>query len=63
MQRVGAIEAEAAMQKRAPGLQIVIVQKDGSQHVAHQPPQPMPMLDAPVPVSEAEPVPVDTDAE
>ena len=38
--------------QRAPGLQIVIMQNDGSQRVAYQPP---PMLDVIVPVPEPEP--------
>jgi hypothetical protein len=53
--RVGAIEAEAATRQRAPGLQIVIVQGDGSKRVAYQPP---PMLDV-TPVPAAPPVPAD----
>jgi hypothetical protein len=52
--RVGAIEAEAAAQRRAPGLQIVVLQSDGTKHVAHQPPQ-VPLLDV-APVPEPEPV-------
>jgi hypothetical protein len=45
--RIGAVEDEAAATRRAPGLQIVILQPDGRQHVAHKP---TPMLDVtPVP--------------
>jgi hypothetical protein len=55
--RTGALEAEAAATKRAPGLQIVILEGNGSKHVAHQPP---PLLDV-SPVSEAEPVPATSD--
>jgi hypothetical protein len=40
----GALEAEAATQKRAPGLQIVIVQRDGSQEFVPMSPA-VPMLD------------------
>jgi hypothetical protein len=64
--RTGALEAEAAAQKRAPGLSIVIMPPLGSTgepKVAFQPPQPRPMLDVtptpdPVPV-----MPSDADAE
>jgi hypothetical protein len=49
----GAIQAEVTAQKRRPGLQIVIVERDGSHQIAYQPPQ---MLDV-APVREAEPVP------
>jgi hypothetical protein len=62
--RVGAIEEEGRAQRRAPGLQIVIVSNDGKP-VAHQPPPPpqmLPALDI-TPASEAEPVPADADAE
>jgi hypothetical protein len=46
MLKIGAIEAEAAGQRRAPGLQIVIVQRDGSQELVPMSPS-MPMLDVP----------------
>jgi hypothetical protein len=59
--RVGVLEAEAVTQRRAPGLQIVIVGPGGEKHVACQPP-PMPMLDV-TPAAEAEPVPADAEAE
>jgi hypothetical protein len=50
--RIGAVEAEASAQKRAPGLSIVILQPaTGERHVAYQPP---PLLDI-VPVPEAVP--------
>jgi hypothetical protein len=42
------------VERRAPGLQIVIIQNDGSQRVAEQPP--MPMLGV-TPMPEAEPIP------
>jgi hypothetical protein len=48
----GALAAEATAQRRAPGLQIVIVADDGSERVALKPP-PM-MLDV-TPAPEAEP--------
>jgi hypothetical protein len=51
----GALADEVASKQRAPGLQIVIVERDGSQRVAYQPPPPMPMLDV-TPAAEAEPV-------
>ena len=57
--RVGALEEEGRAQRRAPGLQIVIVSSDGKE-LAYQP-QP-PMLDV-TPKPEAEPVPADADAE
>jgi hypothetical protein len=53
----GDLQAEAAGKQRIPGLQIVIVQSDGSQQVAYQPP---PMLDV-TPAPEAEPVPTDVE--
>jgi hypothetical protein len=57
MLKVGAIEAEAAGQRRQPGLSIVLIQQDGGHLVAYEPPKrSVPMLDA-VPVPEAEPVP------
>jgi hypothetical protein len=51
--------------QRQPGLQIVIVQNDGSRQVAYQPDPQMPMLDVtPVPAPEAVPaIPSDADAE
>jgi hypothetical protein len=59
--RVGALEAEAASQKRTPGLSIVILQpSDGSRQVAYQPPPMMPVLDV-TPAREAAPVPSDTE--
>jgi hypothetical protein len=51
----GAVAEQAAAQKRAPGLQIVLVAADGSKRVVCEPP-PMPILDV-MPVSESEPVP------
>jgi hypothetical protein len=59
MLKIGAIEAEAAGQRRLPGLQIVIVEGNGSERVAFQPPQQMPpLLDVTPPehlLKEAEP--------
>jgi hypothetical protein len=53
MLKVGAIEAEAASQRRMPGLSIVLIQKDGGHLVAYEPPQRPPMLDiAPAPTPE-----------
>jgi hypothetical protein len=49
--RVGAIEDEAAGQRRAPGLSIVLIQQDGGKLVAYDPPKQTPLLDA-VPVLE-----------
>jgi hypothetical protein len=61
--RVGAIEDEAVAQRRGPGLQIVIVQGDGTRQVACQPPQMLPALDV-TPAPEAVPViPADAEAE
>jgi hypothetical protein len=57
--RVGAIEAEAAAQKRAPGLQIVVIAPSGEKHIAHQPPQ---LLDVTPPAREAEPASSDAEA-
>jgi hypothetical protein len=51
--RVGAIEAETSAQRRAPGLQIVIVGPGGEKQIAHEPPPPM--ID--VPAAEVMPVP------
>jgi hypothetical protein len=57
--RVGALEDQAASERRRPGLSIVLVQQDGGRLVAYEPPKPM--LDVtPAPEAEAEPVPVDT---
>jgi hypothetical protein len=56
--RVGAVQEDGAAQKRAPGLQIVIL-NDGARHVAYQPPQ---MLDVTPSAPEAEPVPADNEA-
>jgi hypothetical protein len=53
MLRVGAIADEAVAQKRAPGLQIVILQNDGTRQVAHQPT--VPLIDV-EPRPEPEPV-------
>jgi hypothetical protein len=53
--RLGAVQEGATAERRAPGLQIVIVERDGSQHIAHQPP---PLLDV-TPSPEAELVPSD----
>jgi hypothetical protein len=50
--RIGAIEAEAAAKQRMPGLQIVLIQKDGSREQVPMTPS-VPMLD----VTAAEPVP------
>jgi hypothetical protein len=50
--RVGAIEAEASAQRRAPGLSIVLVQGDGGRLTAFEPPK---LLDV-TPVPEAVPV-------
>jgi hypothetical protein len=51
-----ALAAEAATQKRQPGLQIVIVADDGSRRVVCGPPDPpMPLLEV-TPAPEAEPV-------
>jgi hypothetical protein len=58
--RVGALEEEGRAQKRAPGLQIVIMSNDGKE-VAYHPPQP-PMLDV-TPKPAAEPISADADAE
>jgi hypothetical protein len=55
--RVGAIEEEGRAQQRAPGLSIVLIQKDGGQLVAFEPPKPM--LDV-TPAPAAEPVPATT---
>jgi hypothetical protein len=53
MLKVGGLEAEAASNRRAPGLQIVVIGPGGEQTIAHQPPQ-MPLLDAvPVPAEPA----------
>jgi hypothetical protein len=60
MLKVGALEAEVSAQKRAPGLQIVIVQGDGTRQVAHSPRQVLPALDV-TPAREA--VPVSPDVE
>jgi hypothetical protein len=51
--RIGIIEEEGRAQKRAPGLQIVIVSSDGKE-LAYQPPQQQ-MLDV-TPAPEAEPL-------
>jgi hypothetical protein len=59
MLKVGAIEAEAAAQRRMPGLSIVLVQQGGGELVAYQPPAPMLDVTTPTP----EPVPLDTEAE
>jgi sorbitol-specific phosphotransferase system component IIBC len=48
----GALESEASVQKRAPGLQIVVIESNGSQRVAFQPEQRIPMLDVTVPAPE-----------
>ena len=48
--RVGVIEAEGVAQKRAPGLQIVIVQNDGARHVAYRPPVAIDVVPVPEPV-------------
>jgi hypothetical protein len=60
--RVGALEDQAASNRRAPGLSIVLVQKDGGRLVAYEPPKPT--LDV-TPAPEAEPlsIPTDTDTE
>jgi hypothetical protein len=42
------------LEQRAPGLQIVIVESNGSQRVAYQPPPMVPMLDV-TPAPEVEP--------
>jgi hypothetical protein len=64
--RVGAIEDEAAAQKRGPGLQIVILQPGGAREMVPMSPQPMvPMIDG-TSVPEPEParlVPDDPDAD
>jgi hypothetical protein len=61
--RTGALADEAASQKRQPGLQIVIVQRDGSQQLVPMSPS-VPMLDVtPTPVPEAEAVPSDTEGD
>jgi hypothetical protein len=61
--RTGAIEEENRAQQRAPGLSIVLVQKDGGQLVAFEPPQQAPLLDV-TPKPEAVPaIPADADAE
>ena len=59
--RIGIIEEEGRAQKRAPGLSIVLIQKDGGQLVAFEPPQQQ-MLDV-TPKPAAEPVPADGDVE
>jgi hypothetical protein len=54
--RLDDLAAEAANNRRAPGFQIVIVEGDGSKHVAFQPPQQaVPMIDVTPPATE--PVP------
>jgi hypothetical protein len=53
----GAIELERRSAQRKPGLQIVIIQRDGSQELVPMSPS-VPMLDV-TPVPEAEPVPSD----
>jgi hypothetical protein len=56
-----AVELEQRAVQRAPGLQIVIIERDGAQRVAYQPPEPaVPMLDV---APEPEVVPVSPDAE
>jgi hypothetical protein len=62
--RIGIIEEEGRAQKRAPGLSIVLIQKDGGQLVAFEPPQQQ-MLDVtPKPAAEPVPaIPADADAE
>jgi hypothetical protein len=57
----GALAAEATAQKRQPGLQIVIVQRDGSQEFVPMSPS-VPMLDV-TPATDAEPVPSNAEAE
>jgi hypothetical protein len=52
--RVGAVADEAATQKRSPGLQIVIIQKDGGQELVPMTPS-VPLIDT-VPLPEPEPV-------
>jgi hypothetical protein len=54
----GALAAEATAQKRQPGLQIVIVQQDGSKQIVAGPAPPM--LDI-TPATAAEPVPSDAE--
>jgi hypothetical protein len=61
--RVGAVEAEAAAARRAPGLQIVVLQNDGTSRVAFQPPQPRPMLDVSPKPEPVPAMPSDVDAE
>jgi hypothetical protein len=67
--RVGAIEAEAAAQRRAPGLSIVVLPPlgtDGQPQVAFSPPAPRPMLDVtpkPAVPDAVPPMPSDADAE
>jgi hypothetical protein len=63
--RTGALEAEAAAQKRQPGLSIVIMPAlgaTGEPRVAFQPPQPRPMLSIEGAAAPAmpEPVPANT---
>jgi hypothetical protein len=61
--RIGALEDEAASQRRRPGLQIVILQKDGSKELVPMSP-PVPLIDAtPVPAPLPEPVTADTEAD
>jgi hypothetical protein len=60
--QAGALDVEAAAQRRAPGLSIVLIDRGGGQMVAYQPPTPPPMLDV-TPVPEAAPVPSDAEAE
>jgi hypothetical protein len=63
MLRVGAVQEGAALQRRRPGLSIVILPPGGgTPQVAYESPQ-MPALDVTPSEPEAEPVPADTEAE
>jgi hypothetical protein len=44
--------------QRQPGLSIVLIQKDGGELVAYEPPKPAPLIEA-TPESEAVPLPSD----